>query len=205
VADLDTKPERTVFNVIAPIPPNFALMVGRSAAPRFFRMPLWLDPNPQRRRELPALTITLESRDNGTTWKSSTASMFGRVSAIRVAKNGQGALLVEFDEFFSYPSELYSLDIHTGQNTLSIRRKDLAITDVAVSPEFYIAGFQPPGALFRSPIPGKVRIAHSVDMKTWTESKVDYRAVATRVMLAESGGKLWAATDTGMILSLVRD
>jgi hypothetical protein len=37
------------------------------------------------------------------------------------------------------------------------------------------------------------------------ESPVDYRAVARRVMLAENGGRLWLATDTGMILNLVQE
>ena len=49
VSELDATPERTVFNVVAPLAPNVVLMVARSAAPRFFRMPVWLDPNPQRR------------------------------------------------------------------------------------------------------------------------------------------------------------
>ncbi|HYP09517.1 MAG TPA: YCF48-related protein [Bryobacteraceae bacterium] len=202
-ADLDVNAERTSFGVIAPLNAKDVLIVGRSAPIRFRRFPVWLDPFPQLRRELPAMTVTLETRDGGQTWKSSKASMFGRVSAMATAKSGIGLLLVEFDEFFEYPSELHRLDPQTGKNTVTIRRKDFAITDVAASTSLYAAGFQPPGALFQSPIPGKVRIAHSKDAQTWAEYEVDYRAVATRVTLAESGGRLWAATDTGMILSLV--
>jgi hypothetical protein len=204
-ADVEATPERTAFTVIAPLGASTVLMIGRSAPRRSYSTPIWLDPNPQLRRELPALTFTLQSNDQGKTWNSTRASMFGRVSAVEVASKGHGMLLIEFDEFFEFPSELYTLNVPTWQNTLALRRKDLAITDIAASSEYYAAGFQPPGALFRSPIPGKVRILHSKDMKTWTEFEVDYRAVATRVMLAESGGLLWAATDTGMILNLSRD
>ena len=35
----------------------------------------------------------------------------------------------------------------------------------------------------------------SKDLRTWTDLSVDYRAVGTRVMLAESGGRQWAATE----------
>jgi len=52
-----------------------------------------------------------------------------------------------------------------------------------------------------SPVPQKVRILSSADLSNWSEANVDYRAVATRVMLAGAGGSVWAATDTGMILT----
>jgi hypothetical protein len=119
-------------------------------------------------------------------------------------------ILVQFDELFEYPSEIYSLSTTIGQSTRSLRMKDFSTTDVLVSegeksPTFYAAGFKPPGTVFRAPIPGKVRIAHSTDLKEWKSWPVDYRAVATNVTLAEKEGKVWAATDTGMILSLVQD
>jgi hypothetical protein len=204
-SELDTTAERTVFTVVAPLAPNVVLMVARSAAPRFFRMPVWLDPHPQRRRELPAITATMETRDGGVTWKSSKTSMFGRVTAVRTSASGLGLLLVEFEEYFDFPSELYSINANASETRLLLRRKDFAITDMLASSDFYIAGFQPPGALFRTPIPGKIKIMRSKDLKTWTDQSVDYRAVGTRVMLAESGGRQWAATDAGMILSLIRE
>jgi photosystem II stability/assembly factor-like uncharacterized protein len=203
--ELESNPDRTSFTVIAPTGARTLLMVARSARPRFFRMPLWLDPEPQRRQEVPAYTVTLQTTDGGVTWTASKTSMFGRISAIRATPAGQGLLLVEFDDYFTFPSELYVIGSDTQDPSLTLRRKDIAITDILATPSFYVAGFQPPGALFRSPIPGKVRILHSVDRKSWKEQRVDYRAVATRVMMAESGGKVWAATDTGMILSLVRE
>jgi hypothetical protein len=204
-SELDTSADRTVFSVVAPLAPNVLLIVARSAAPRFFRMPAWLDPNPQRRRELPALMVSLQTRDGGVTWKSSRTSMFGKVTAVQAGSNGVGLLLVEFDEYFEFPSELYSIHTSGADSKVVMRRKDFAATDILVSSAYFVAGFQPPGALFRTPIPGRVKILQSNDLKTWTDQPVDYRAVATRVMLTEAGGRKWAATDTGMILNLVRE
>ena len=42
-------------------------------------------------------------------------------------------------------------------------------------------------------------------MTEWTEMPVDYKAVATTLVLAgPDRDHLWAATDTGMILHLVK-
>jgi hypothetical protein len=66
-----------------------------------------------------------------------------------------------------------------------------------------LAAVEPPGRLRSAPIPGKVKLLTSTDLKTWTEMAVDYRAVARRLVLAGPDREhLWAATDTGMILRL---
>ena len=45
----------------------------------------------------------------------------------------------------------------------------------------------------------------STDLKEWNEMEVDYRAVATSLVLAgPDPSHVWAATDTGMILRLVK-
>jgi hypothetical protein len=68
-----------------------------------------------------------------------------------------------------------------------------------------MAAVEPPGKLNSAPIPGKVKIITSGDFKTWKESDVDYKAEAGRVKLAgPDPDHLWAATDTGMILRLVK-
>jgi len=111
--------------------------------------------------------------------------------------------LIEFDDYFDFPSELFKLGGKAEEAGRVFRRKDFAITDVIAGAPAYAAGFEPPGAIFRSPIPGRVRIARSTNLTDWTETEVDYRAVATRVFLARAGAQFWAATDTGMILKLV--
>jgi len=66
---------------------------------------------------------------------------------------------------------------------------------------------EPSGRLNSLPIPGKVRMLRSTspNLDQWQEVPVDYRAVAGTVVLAgPDPDHLWAATDTGMILHLVK-
>ncbi len=63
-----------------------------------------------------------------------------------------------------------------------------------------------PGTIYRSPIPGKLKILTSDDFEQWSEMKVDYRAVAHSAMIAgPDEDHLWIATDTGMVLKLVTE
>lgn len=199
--DVKLTADQTVYWTIGFANEKTGIIAGRSHRTSTSRLPLWLDPNPWRYRERPSLTVLLETKDGGTTWKSQTSSMFGKISRLELGKNGLGLALMEFEDYFDYFSELVQVNTRDGSTKNSLRRKDFAITDVLVRDESYAAGYLPPGVL-RSPIPGQVRIARSKDGVTWLEDTVDYRAVATRVRLAESGGQAWAATDTGMILKL---
>ena len=98
------------------------------------------------------------------------------------------------------------LDLATGKSQSVFRQKDRRVTDTAVFTDgpAFLAAVEPPGRLRSAPIPGKVRILTSMNMKDWTEMPVDYRAVAESLILAgPDAHHLWAATDTGMILHLV--
>lgn len=187
--------------------PKNGIIVGRSRPPNVFRhdLPVWMQPDPFRVREVPTVSVILETKDAGKTWSPQMASLFGHISRFRLGKNGQGLALVEFENFFDWPSEVLRLDLNTGKNYSTLRRKDRAITDVALMDggPGYAAGFQPTGLLSYSPVPGPVKVLRSDDLKTWTEMPVDYRAVARRVMLAAvDATHIWMATDTGMILKL---
>ncbi|MEO8127678.1 MAG: hypothetical protein ABI822_11340, partial [Bryobacteraceae bacterium] len=183
------------------------IIVGRSRPPRHLRqdIPMWMDPDPSKMRELPAVSVFLETKDAGQTWSPQMASIFGYITRFRLGSKNQGLALIAFDNLFDFPSEVLRLDMNTGKNYTAIRRKDRAITDVALidgGPGF-AAGFQPSGLLAYSPVPGPVKVLRSDDLKTWTEMKVDYRAVARRVTLAAvDATHIWMATDTGMILKL---
>ena len=63
------------------------------------------------------------------------------------------------------------------------------------------------GTLAQTPVPGKLVVLHSIDLKNWTQMEIDYRASGRRVILASppDSGEVWIATDTGMILKLVTD
>ena len=116
VEELDSDPERTTFTAI-----EFAsrrksvswrpVRTGVATA----RMPLWLDPRPDARRERPSLSILMETRDGGATWNTNKISMFGRISQIRLEARGRGLGLIEFDDYFDFPSELFRLSGKVGR------------------------------------------------------------------------------------------
>lgn len=197
--------EYTVFHVISFVTPKLGFIAGRSEpSDRSFRVPIWMDADADTRKEHPTLSFVLETRDGGETWKQSTTSNFGRITRFFPGeKNGISLALIEFFRVFDYPSEIFQIDIRTGVSQRVFRRKDVAVTDVALLGDgsALAAGFQPPGTLARTPVPGKVRVMRSRDLKNWTEDSVDYRAVARRVTMALTpSGDVWMATDTGMVL-----
>jgi len=205
---LKTSIERTVFHAITFLTPRHGLIAARSEPPvRRDEKPLWMDSEAESRKERPTVTALLETQDGGKTWRESTLSMFGRLSKLTIPTAGGKALgLIEYDRFFQYPAEVYLYTFTSRTFLRTLRLKDFAPTDVAVTaagPGLAV-GFQPPGALARSPVPGRVRAFISGDLENWVEMEVDYRAVARRVSLAAVDAKnVWLATDTGMILRLV--
>jgi hypothetical protein len=171
--------------------------------------PDWMEPErAARRRQVPTLTILLQTLDAGMTWKKSEASVFGQVTRISMAPQGVALGLVEYKDEFEFPSEVYR--INTGMNGTSdsvFKQKDRAITDVrtfAGSNGGLIAGYETEGTIFHSPIPGKLKVLTSDDLENWREMTVDYRAVAHRALIAgPDENHLWIATDTGTILKLL--
>lgn len=167
-------------------------------------VPEWMEPERAvRRREVPALTLLLKTVDGGTTWKSESAPVFGRVSSIR----GAGSLLLsvyQYDQSFEVPSEVYLTDTDAPKIT-SVYKDRIRIMDCALfrGPIAFIAGVEPPGKLNTVPIPGKIHVLTTTDWKKWDEMEVDYKADARAVILAGPDAQhLWLATDTGMILHL---
>jgi len=100
---------------------------------------------------------------------------------------------------------VYRIDLTTGKSESVFKQKDRVVTDAAIFADgrTFLAAVEPPGRLRSAPIPGKVRMLESRDLKNWQEMPVDYRAVAQSLILAgPDPDHLWAATDTGMILHL---
>ena len=170
-------------------------------------LPEWLDPEAVlHRRELPHLTLELETSDGGKTWKSASASIFGQVTRIRFGPPSVGLGLIEFSEEFQYSSEVYRIRWPSGGSERVYRDKKFAVSDVWVTPDGtgYLSGIVATGQL-RSVVPGRVRVLKSRDFSTWTDIEVDYRAVANRTTLAAAGDHdIWLATDNGMILKLAQ-
>jgi hypothetical protein len=210
VADkLAARSDRLIFQVVSFVTPKQGMIVGRSE-PVVSRQdgPLWMQTDPEFTKERPTLSVAIETRDGGETWNPVESSMFGRVSRVRPSALQKFALaLLEFDRYFDYASDVFRIDFTSGESSSVFRIKNFAATDIALARTGlgYVAGFQPPGKIARSPVPGKVQVFRSgSDLKIWTDVAVDYRAVATHVSITVSpANSVWLATDQGMILQLV--
>ena len=171
-------------------------------------LPDWMHPETMlHRRQQPRLTLELDTRDGGEMWKSGTAPLLGSVVSARLAGE-RGLLVFDYADSFEWPAEVYRLDLKTGHSESVFKKKDRLVTDAAIFVEgadgrAFLAAVEPPGRLRSAPIPGKVRMLSSTNLKDWVEMPVDYRAVAQSLVLAGPDAEhLWAATDTGMILRL---
>ena len=156
------------------------------------------------RRQVPRLAIELDTRDGGALWKSGTAPLFGSVNSLRLG-GSSGLAVFNYMDSFEWPAEVYRIDLTTGKSESVFKQKDRLVTDAAIFADgrTFLAAVEPPGKLRSAPIPGKVRMLESRDLKNWQEIPVDYRAVAQSLILAgPDPDHMWAATDTGMILRL---
>lgn len=168
-------------------------------------VPDWADPEEARaRRDVPTLSIFMETRDGGLTWKSSAASLFGRLTRTSL-RAGKGLGLIEFSDQFEWPSEVYRVNLANGKSERAYRERTRVITDVLLDAEGtgYLAGYEAVSKVRRSPVPGPVKVLVSRDLAQWEEVPVDYRAEAHRCYLTSpDAAHVWLATDTGMLLSL---
>lgn len=173
------------------------------------RIPDWLVPDRAlQQRDTPHVNIFLDTSDGGSTWRTQEVSMFGEVVVTELGEDRTGLTLVNFSNGFEFPAELYYFHWPQGEMQRVFREKNRAVTDVTVPPRgpVYLAAVEPPGQLYWSPIPGKLKVLRSSDFKTWEEMDVHYRASARRARIkAYDAENIWVVTDTGMILKLNRD
>jgi Photosynthesis system II assembly factor YCF48 len=200
-----SNPEFSIYSQIAFTRDGRGMIVGGYSPTRkdADEEPDWV--NPERalqRRQVPTLTLELETRDGGAQWKSSTAPLLGSLARLSLGR-AFGLGVFAYADSFAWPSEVYRFDLATGKSESVFKEKDRRVTDALVDSQGrgLLAAVEPSGRLASAPVPGKVRMLRSDDLLHWTEMKVDYRAVARSVMLAGTeSGDSWAATDTGMIL-----
>ena len=167
--------------------------------------PVWLDPTKARmRRQQRSTLIALETNDGGTTWNAHTSLQYGNLTQLALTKDGPALALFEYHDYYSLASRLYRVQFPAPPVAIYGER-DRAVTDFALlaDGQVILAAVEPPGASNQIPIPGKLKMLRSTDLKTWEEMPVDYRAVAQQASLAAPDRQhLWVATDTGMILTL---
>jgi hypothetical protein len=170
--------------------------------------PDWMEPaQAKAARQVPHVSVLLQTRTGGEAWAETHVSLFGQITRMSLSSQDVGLGLVEFKDQFDYPSEVYSINLADGKNELAFRAKNRAITDIRLFPgstRGLLAGYETSGPVYRSPIPGKLKVLTSTDLQNWTEMTVDYRAVARSALITGPDDKhVWIATDTGMILKLV--
>ena len=205
--EIKTPKEYTYLSWIELPTPTLGFVVGGYVSPRRARrdqLPAWIDPPAaERHRQPPSLTIVLQTIDGGATWKAMTSSIFGRVTRLRVNARGVGLSLVEFDDGFSFPGEVFQLDLGATKTERIFREAERAVTDVYCLDDgtFLLAAIETPGKLRTAPIPGKVHLLRGDRRGQWTEMPVDYRVTARRVSFFQAPGS-WpmAVTDAGMVL-----
>lgn len=171
--------------------------------------PDWMDPKQaETQHQVPHVSVLLQTKNGGETWGEQHISLFGQITRMSLSSKDLGLGLVEFKDQFDYPSEVYRIDLADGNNQLSYRAKNRAITDIRLfdnSARGLIVGYETTGPVYRSPIPGKLKVLTSSDLENWTEMQVDYRAVARSALITGPDDQhVWIATDTGMILRLVQ-
>lgn len=166
--------------------------------------PAWIDPEDAAHRRLwPTLSLGVRTADGGEHWKTQTAPVFGVTTQMHLNGN-VGMSIVRYGESFEVPSEVYA--VNAGGKVQSIyKAKNRIVTDGGwLGPETILVAVEPPGKLNELPFPGKVHVLKSLDLSTWTEMKVSYKAFAGNAMFAiVDQSNAWLATDTGMILHYV--
>lgn len=181
-------------------------IVGKVAPPEEGREPLWLNPSTAHlQRQQDSSNILLETVDGGKKWVSSVNPVFGDVTELLITKRGFALALVEYHDYYALPSSVLKVEFGVAKPAVVFAKRDRAVSDIALleGGGALLAAIQPPGNSNQVPIPGKLRMLRSNDLKDWTEAEVDYRAVAERaVVAAPDSTHAWVATDTGMILAL---
>lgn len=203
-----TRRDTTAYSVIEFVNGKLGQVIGFSSRTRARSLPSWMEPEDAlKQKQRPTALIILATGDAGLTWRTDTASVFGRVSEVSFFPDHSSLSVFQFDEAFQYPGEVFHLGSKLGNRVY--REKGHLPTDVLVSKSgpAYLAVIEQVTELRGVPIPGQVKILRATKdgrFQNWSEISVDYRAIANEVHLSEKvDGSLWAVTDNGMILELV--
>lgn len=200
-----TPPDETNYTSIA-FAGQVGIIAGNWVPGQHQALPVWMDPANER-RTLPrqSATIFLQTRDGGTNWDVLNRTGDGYISRLRLSAAGSALVLFEFPDRAGTPSGLFQLDPKTRAAAEVFQQPGVVVRDVAILPDgdVLLAAIELAGKSSQIPIPGKLKILRSRSLKTWLPIPVDYRATATRpVLAAGDASHVWVATDTGMILKL---
>jgi len=149
----------------------------------------------------------LETLDGGKKWTYGAIPMDGELAQLRMSNKGMVVTLILYSNP-RYPvgSAVFETPLGSPNGRMVFAERDRAATDIALLNDgsAVLVTVEPPGNSTNVPIPGKLKILVSDNLKVWREMDVDYRAVAQRAIIsAPDAQHMWVATDTGAILNLV--
>jgi hypothetical protein len=186
---------------------DHGLILGSVIGPESDRLPAWMDPlQGAHRRERKSIVLGLETYDGGKNWKPISASAYGSLAEMKLVKDGFLLALFQYKESYTVPTDLVRVKFGLKPGGSVFSERDRAVTDFLMLPggDTVVAAVATPGNSNQVPIPGKLKMLRSKNLKVWVEMDADYRAVAQRAVLAAADAHhIWVATDTGMILNLV--
>lgn len=153
--------------------------------------------------------IIRETLDSGKTWNTGVLGLEADLGRLRITKQGAVlALAVYQDPKSPLASAVFETGFGKGNTHMIFGERDRTAVDVTVLDDGtgILAAIEPPGNSPQVPIPGKLKMFESSNLKVWQEMDVDYRAEAQAAVIAVADpGHVWVATDTGAILRLVND
>lgn len=156
-------------------------------------------------RDKTQLTV-LETLDGGKKWNAGAIPLTGDLAQLRMSKQGfVFSLILYSDPKYPVASAIFKTPLGSPSGQLIFAEPDRAVTDIALLPNggAVLATVEPPGNTTQVPIPGKLKMFETRDLKIWEEIPVDYRAQAQRAVIsAPDSANIWVATDTGAILKL---
>jgi hypothetical protein len=148
----------------------------------------------------------LETLDGGKKWKYGSIAVDGELAQVKMSGKGFVVTLI----LYSNPkrpvgSAVFETPLGSKDVRIIFGERDRLATDIALLSDggAVLATLEPPGNSTQVPIPGKLKILKSANLKVWQEMNVDYRAIGQRAIIAAPDQThMWVATDTGAILSL---
>jgi photosystem II stability/assembly factor-like uncharacterized protein len=182
------------------------VVLGKPVSQRPGQYPIWMTPNAERHRQQKESPVfMLQTLDGGKTWKFDTGALAGDITELSFTKDKHVLALMEYHDLYTFPSAVIRINLGAPGREAVFERKDRAVRALAVLEDgsVLMAAVEPPGNTNQVPVPGKLKVLRSVDLKNWHEMDVDYRADAQHATIAAPDGQhAWVATDTGMILGL---
>ncbi len=155
----------------------------------------------------PQHVVVLETEDGGKKWTRGSIHLEAGVGRLRISKLGYALTLVVYaDTHSQLASAVFETILGKPKTRMIFGERDRTVTDVAVLDDgaAFVVAVEPPGNSPQVPIPGKLKILESRNLRVWEEMDVDYRAVAQEAVVAVADAHhMWVATDTGAILGLM--